>query len=268
MNGTNELKEPVQVLWTGGWDSTFRVAELALHHRVPVQPVYLINHERLSLAHEIRAMRAIRQALLMQCPDAAGLVLPTRYFETADIARDSCITQSFHRIVKKNWIGSQYDWLARFCHQSNIGQIELCIHRDDKAHKALENLVCRQDSKAGPVWRLAPGRSSLDENMVFGAFDFPLFDATKLDMSKTATANGWSDLMELTWFCHTPRGAYPCGACAPCLYTIEEGFSQRIPLLGKVRARLEKSETFRMARSYGKRAFLKAQRWRSRQPIK
>jgi hypothetical protein len=34
--------------------------------------------------------------------------------------------------------------------------------------------------------------------------------------------------MDMTWFCHTPARGKPCGICAPCVYTIEEGLAHRI----------------------------------------
>jgi len=35
--------------------------------------------------------------------------------------------------------------------------------------------------------------------------------------------------MEMTWFCHRPVRGKPCGLCAPCVYTIEEGLARRVP---------------------------------------
>jgi NAD(P)-dependent dehydrogenase (short-subunit alcohol dehydrogenase family) len=39
----------------------------------------------------------------------------------------------------------------------------------------------------------------------------------------------WHRLMDMTWFCHRPVNGKPCGACAPCVYTIEEGLAWRVP---------------------------------------
>ena len=61
-----------RVLWTGGWDSTFRVLELVLHWKVSVEPHYVIFHP--SAPQEMAAMDAIRQAL----GSDAERILPTR----------------------------------------------------------------------------------------------------------------------------------------------------------------------------------------------
>ena len=70
---------------------------------------------------------------------------------------------------------------------------------------------------------------------IFGAFSFPLFETTKLDMARVAGQRGWDAIMHMTWFCHRPgRDQQPCGHCNPCLYTIEEGLGWRIPLAHRV----------------------------------
>jgi hypothetical protein len=40
--------------------------------------------------------------------------------------------------------------------------------------------------------------------------------------------------MDMTWFCHTPVRGRPCGICAPCVYTIEEGLARRVPVSRRV----------------------------------
>ena len=62
-----------------------------------------------------------------------------------------------------------------------------------------------------------------------GAFGFPLFRADKRGIERESRAAGWDDIMEMTWFCHRPVRGKPCGLCAPCVYTIEEGLARRVP---------------------------------------
>jgi len=38
----------VNLLWTGGWDSTFRLLQLILDTRATIQPVYVIDTARRS----------------------------------------------------------------------------------------------------------------------------------------------------------------------------------------------------------------------------
>ncbi len=41
----NAGQQEFNVLWTGGWDSTFRVLDLVLHQKATVQPHYLLMLE-------------------------------------------------------------------------------------------------------------------------------------------------------------------------------------------------------------------------------
>ena len=51
-------KRTINLLWTGGLDSTCRVAELSLHD-VIVQPYYIIDKKRNSTKYELRAISRI-----------------------------------------------------------------------------------------------------------------------------------------------------------------------------------------------------------------
>lgn len=61
------------LLWTGGWDSTFRLLSLLLGEQREVQPYYIIDSLRYrpAVPAEREAMRLIRQRLLRCHPDAA-----------------------------------------------------------------------------------------------------------------------------------------------------------------------------------------------------
>ena len=52
--------------------------------------------------------------------------------------------------------------------------------------------------------------------------------------------NKYEDIMNLTWFCHTPIDGKPCGKCNPCRYTIEEGLRERFTRIALMRYYLQK----------------------------
>ena len=62
------------LLWTGGWDSTYRLLELLLVHGGTVQPYYLIDTHRRSLRLELRTMRRIKSLLFEQHREAWELL--------------------------------------------------------------------------------------------------------------------------------------------------------------------------------------------------
>jgi 7-cyano-7-deazaguanine synthase in queuosine biosynthesis len=219
------------LLWTGGWDSTFRLLTLLLREQREVQPYYILDslHYRPAVPAEREAMRRIRQELSARHPEAAVRLADTIECPLGEIAADPEITRHYERCLAIGFIGGQYEWLARYCRQHGIEGMELSIHRDDKARELLAGLI-------------APSRDRLDPRFagdcryeLFKSFRFPLFDLTKRQMQAEARAGGFESLMQLTWFCHKPRRGRPCGTCNPCIYTIEEGLSERVPLSGRLR---------------------------------
>lgn len=221
----------VNLLWTGGWDSTFQLLRLLLIDGRPVTPFYLMDPTRPSTQIELETMQRIRDRLAKEHPQTCDLLLPTRLFNVAELTADREIDDAFNSVVKQSFMGNQYAWLARFCRQHAIADMELCIHRDDKAHAVIERFVSEKVQGDGyRVWRVDPAHAQTPQYTLFESFSFPLLDVSKLDMAKVASEHGWNPIMGMTWFCHRPRkNQQPCGRCNPCLYTIEEGLGWRIP---------------------------------------
>lgn len=223
---------PIPLLWTGGWDSTYQLLRLLLDYQRPVAPYYLIDDSRSSTRAEMAAMEGIRARLAEEHPATSALLLPTRTARVADLTPDAAIEAAFDRILGRTFLGGQYAWLARFSRQQGIEGMELSVENTTHgAHAALVRFMEPVRSEDGYLtYRFAPTFRDTDEYTVFGAFSFPLFDTTKLDMAAAVEARGWTDLMAMTWFCHRPRADNkPCGCCNPCLYAVEQGFGWRIP---------------------------------------
>lgn len=220
-----------RLLWTGGWDSTFRLLNLLLvEHRV-VQPYYIIDklNFRPAVPAEQQAMRRIRQLMQTRYPEASARLGPSVECAVDDIAPDERLTEHFEQCLKRGFIGGQYEWLARFCAEHGIDEMELAIHRDDKARELLSDLI---DASRKRLDTRFAGDSRYE---LFRFFGFPLFDTTKREMRAESRDAGFEDFMKLTWFCHRPRSDRPCGTCNPCIYTIEEGLGDRVPLAGRIR---------------------------------
>ena len=216
----------VKLLWTGGWDSTFQLLQLLLIQRRRVTPFYLIDAERRSTGAELRAMKRIKDLVLHEYPHAADLLEPTRYFAVAGLAPNPAITAAFQSILQTKSIGSQYEWLARFCRENGIHNMQLCIHRDDKAHAVLAPLVAPGTADNASDLHVGPQSKDLREYAVFRYYSFPIFSLSKIEMSTMANQQNWGPIMDLTWFCHNPtRQMKPCGKCHPCLYTMEEDWA-------------------------------------------
>ena len=222
---------PVPLFWTGGWDSTFRLLQLLLDLRVPVEPTYLVDSRRASAQREMEAMERIRAAVAEQYPHTRALMLPTRLVRVEDLAREDDIQRAFDRIAARNRFGNQYAFLARHCQQQGIDGAEVMIELTERgAHSFLKDHVHAVTTPQGyPTWRLRPDCPDRDLLTVVGPFALPLFQTRKEDTVQTGARNGWTDLLAMTWFCHSPRNGEPCGLCNPCQYALEQGFEWRIP---------------------------------------
>ena len=58
---TNHKTSKINLLWTGGWDSTYRLLEILLIEKKVVQTYYLIDQTRLSHELEMKRMDEIRK---------------------------------------------------------------------------------------------------------------------------------------------------------------------------------------------------------------
>lgn len=227
----NSDRACVDLLWTGGWDSTFRLLQLLLLHRVAVAPHYLKDPTRASTQTELQTMARISDTLHQTYPHMRELLQPLRIAEVNDVAFDPEIAGALQEVRRRSFIGSQYAWLPAFCKQNAIVDIELSVHVDDKVQALLRSYAMEFEHPGGfRSIRVDPGHSDTAEFALFRYFSFPLFHIDKLGIGRQAEAEGWSAIMDMTWFCHTPVRGKPCGICAPCVYTITEGLARRVPL--------------------------------------
>jgi hypothetical protein len=240
----------VALMWTGGWDSTFLLLRSLIDERLHVTPYYLLDADRPSVQVELVTMRRIRERILTEHPSTRALFAPTRYHAVPDIAPAPEITAARTAIVKTRHLGTQWDWLPRFCKEHELNGIRIGVHGGDRAFAALHGMMTRgqgdDDPRQGAAhdFRVDPRFAATDEYKLFGRLTFPLFDLTKPDMGEVAQARGWSEILEMTWFCHDPRGGCaPCGKCAACRGVIVAGMARRIPARSRALARFETAVT-------------------------
>jgi 7-cyano-7-deazaguanine synthase in queuosine biosynthesis len=224
-------RTPVELLWTGGWDSTFRLLCLLLEHRVPVQPSYLFDERRVSAPIEVATMDRLRARLTASHPHARALFLPTRIERVPPTTPDDDIQRAFDDILRTYRIGDQYAFLARFCRTHGLRDVELSIEWFNRGtNVALGPHVVRVPSTLGGETFRIGNDAPAPYRTLFGMFTFPLFETSKPRMAEVARRRGWNVLLEDTWFCHHPtKHLRPCGFCNPCQYALEQGFGARIP---------------------------------------
>ena len=225
----------VKILWTGGFDSSLRMAQLS-KYKIVVQPYYLVDIKyRRSVNNELDAIALITRDIRMH-PETKCTIMPLIKVDVSDLPRDKEISDAYLRLRKKELIGSQYNWLSRFA-KYNPG-LELCIEPGISARA--RNCIL----KLGEVIKISNGdisyynldkeKSDKDLVTVFGDFHFPdtLFEITKLGMIEEYNKLGFGETMNKTWFCHNPVRDEPCGVCTPCKLVIEEGLAFRLSPAG------------------------------------
>lgn len=214
----------IDILWTGGYDSSFRIAQLSKLECV-IQPHYLCNNRK-SEPQELSAISAITQ-FIEQHPDTRCSIKPIIKTPATQIQKDLDISAAYQKAHKKYQLGIQYDWLARFAN-SHPG-LELCILNSGGIQKFLNQEARFIKVTDGKITYYVLDRTNSSEaaNLLFGNYHLPLLNMTKLQEKALYEQLGLQDIALATWFCHNPVDGQPCGQCNPCFYTIKEGLIER-----------------------------------------
>lgn len=230
--------EPARLLWTGGWDSTYRLLSLVLVHQRPVEPHYIITGSRPSFPAELRTMGRIKTILFERVPEARERLRPTRITDVVDLQPDEEIARQIRALKAVRYLGSQYEYLARYAKQTSTSGLELSVEfsHHGGAYSFIKPVaVWRSDGEQSGYYAIPDGLA--DDNVaLFSWFRFPLLDLSKLQMLERARRHGFADILDHTWFCHRPLpGDKPCGRCRPCGYVVTEGLASRLPWSSRMR---------------------------------
>lgn len=227
----------VNIFWTSGLDSTFRVVELASAPGFVIQPWYVTDPGRRSTPIEASRIREMT-ALIRSNPATQSQLLDAKVVSLRDIEIDPAIRESFDRINAKQHVGKQYLWLASLMSSRDF-RAEISFEAPhDQIGTALKGecaLVARGEGVAGE-WVADPEASTEDGLQLFGRMLAPRhqWDLTKADEMRLMKEWGYGDVFDRTWFCHRPVFGMPCGHCVPCRSARKEGFGWRIPSLSRI----------------------------------
>jgi hypothetical protein len=232
------MEKPVNLLWTSGSDSTFRLLELLLLQKRIVQPYYVMDRTRKSIGFELEAMEKIKRLIFSKNSGTEILLRPTIFKELQEVQADEDISQQYKRLASREHLGIQYDWLPRFAKNFCLYDLELSItsgeHSDSYFRRFVTPSLVKIDDGGFSNYQLMENPADPDLGL-FRFFRFPIIDKSKLDMQNIAKKYGFSDIMQHTWFCHAPIHGKPCGICNPCKIAIKEGMWERIPVRGLLR---------------------------------
>ncbi len=239
----SNTKAVVNLLWTGGWDSTFRILQLS-GKDVIIQPHYLKDDNRKSQKYELDTISSITEDI-RKLPSTKCVIRDLIVVNVSGIKNDREITQAYKNIAEKHRLGIQYEWLARY--SETIKNLEIGDENGSaqdsillaaiKASGAIKKVV---DEYKGEYYVVNKSVSSDDIIKVFGNYHYPILFYNKMEMKKEAEEMGVIDIMYKTWFCHTPIDSQPCGRCVACAGTIKKGLEYRLSKAALRRYRIKK----------------------------
>ncbi len=229
--------ERINILWTGGFDSTFRVCQLSLLN-VEIQPFYINFKNRKSVNYELKAIADITDFIDSNVKKKCRL-LPLIIVHQDEIIPDEHVTNSMSRLKEELRIGAQYSWLTRFARQNDM-MLEIGFEFEPSARirnyfqkygKIKKETIPVQDDGHIEYTELDRNECSEDLINIFGNFRFglPLFNMTKLQAMEALKDIGYEQVIKYTWFCAHPLFGKPCGLCNPCEETMKANMGFRLP---------------------------------------
>lgn len=231
--------EKINVLWTGGLDSTYLVFKLCKLGGMEIQPYYILDEERKSVNKELTAISKITNRIL-RSPDFSSKLNDIIIIRKAEIMQDSEITSSWKELHKECVLGSQYDFLARFAKQ--MGDIKLMVgvlwHDNGRAQKSILGKVELIEENIGTFSVYSVKKNPNGDINSYRLYENILFPVCmrhieKVDEWEELTSEGYEDIANMTWFCHRPIMGMPCGHCNPCKDALHEGMAFRVPRVGR-----------------------------------
>ena len=233
----------VNLFWTGGLDSTFRLCELS-REPIIIQPYYEIS-QRKSTKYELKAMKKILDSLKFKKSTNAE-ILPLICIDERFLPNIESTFNAWKCLYQKYRLGWQYEKLAYIANFLNIN-LEVSLEKSNrsKAVKVLTeegNLVCEsyipknvKGNKDILEFYHIGSNASSNVKEIFDHLIFPkhLFSITKEEEIDWLKKNEFEDIMKLTWFCHDPIAGKPCGFCNPCKDALNEGLKWRLSKTGK-----------------------------------
>ena len=240
----NGMNKEVRILWSGGWDSTFRLLQLSQQEDIAIRPMYVRDHARKGMAAELAAMRDILPDVRVM---AKARVLDVDLYDRGAILRDfpdEEISAAYERLAQEFRLGYQYELFALLC--KGLGVRAECAVEDAERSKAKTAigaqclLVPCEDGQVGGEtrYRVVAKGGNRDAELVFGQLDLAMLGTSKVEAQRVAQELGWMPIMRKTWFCHTPINGKPCGTCNPCKDAMNEGMRWRMPPSARLRYRM------------------------------
>ena len=208
----------INLLWTGGWDSTFRLLCALIIEKQKINLFYIYFHNRKSRDVEVRQMKKIIKKIKKFYPELADNLSDITIVSDKILPHNKKIDNYYESLISKYHVGKQYRWLAAFAESREEEYFEAAIAKYHNRENSISAVLLKNTNGIGPDCKLKE-RVSDKDLLLFRKFKLPTLHLTKPEMEKIARENGFMNILDYIWFCHRPRFKYiPCGKCC-LLYT-------------------------------------------------
>ncbi len=206
----------IEILWTGGFDSTFMLCLLARTKSAVIQPYYL-DIKRSIQKDEHRAIREIMKVLRKK-KDLKAKILPVKFVKQEYFVPFDDVVKALEKYAGKPYVvGGQQRFIAEF----------------SKTHKGICWGHERYLDKPGHITQLFLDKANWkftedgvgyftkedcdpDVFTLFGNLTCPVASYSEPMMWEKIQEWGYEDVFEHICFCYYPIDGKPCGSCLPC----------------------------------------------------
>lgn len=208
--------QKIEILWSGGWDSTFMLCLLARTKEAVIQPYYL-NIKRHIQKDEHRAMREIMKVVRIK-KDLKAKILPVKivkqeYFKPSD---EVVVAWKKYR-GKPYLIGGQQQFIAEFSksHKGICWGQERYLETPGHMTQLLLDKGNWKFTDDG-VGYFTKEDCDPDVFILFGNLTCPIAKYSEPMMWEKIQEWGYEDVFKHICFCYYPIDGKPCGMCVPC----------------------------------------------------
>lgn len=248
-------RKKVRLLWTGGWDSTFRMVQLSHMEGVEVQPVYITGTRKPNVKQEMRAIRRIWRALMEKLPKCRF-----HHVEYIEMEKDFTVPRKFdeaYRRLQERFpaLGRQYRMLGAYAAlHPGVELGEEHYYEKPGTLYSIFNAVGGLRFDGDGIGHLPGTILDPDIQLLFGNYSFPIARYREVEMKEMVEKWHDEDVMAHVWFCQEPIHGKPCGCCVPCQIKMKAHMDFLLPEESQKRYRAfkiieaqdsEKAEAFR-----------------------
>ena len=236
---TSTQEQPVYILWTGGFNSTFRLCLNILKFNKPVQPIYIMennNNENIpnSTVQELLTMKQLRKYIINKYPHLQGHLLPTYYITNThknnNIEKNlemklkheglTAITYQYKTILKILQFDYGFNDNMNSNSNSNEIKIECCIHPDNIIYTRLLNLMEDDLIKTNLIFPFIDDRDDIEYSSMKKKKQTKNYN----EMWNEARDMKFDDILYSTWSCISDKmkinnndNNNACGQCSKCI---------------------------------------------------